>query len=141
MRCFKAFAAAACAVLIPGVADAECFVCDNEVSLTGEHARCFLDNTDRIARAIQKSEDGYLLIDLANCVGPLGQKKSWRSGIGQMKRPDLDEPGQTLPTAPVKSAYILDINRTECLKRHLGTREDALDPEVFVDLFKACSVE
>lgn len=132
----------AAALMIAGAGSpgaAECYICDREVKLSGDHARCFLENFDAIAEAIRAEEEGYRLINLASCTPVLTGGSMWRGGLGQMARPDVQGDTRAAPAPKVKSAYILDLGTAECLRRLLAAQPGKLDPTVEVNIEEQCA--
>lgn len=125
--------------VVATTASSLCWVCDEEVVLTGEQARCFLDKYEFVETAIESDPDGYRLINFDACINYVANDFTFR-GPGNLSRPDLNtEDSEPAPDAPPsttdqKFAYILDTQTANCLRDAVEARFDALDPDITVDL-------
>ncbi|AJY46829.1 hypothetical protein [Martelella endophytica] len=111
----------------PGMALAQCFICDTVVELNDASAACFLENADGFIAAADKDPGRRTEVNLKICGGGRGLEAfpSLNSLAPQADAADNDQ-----------LVYFLDVERIECLQRLLDGAE--IKGSVRIDLETEC---
>lgn len=110
-------------------ASAECYVCDEVITLDNDQAKCFSSKYDDILKAIEAAPEKRVPVNLLVC--SIGTKRSATRGV-------VNLPTTAAPQTAYKFNYLLDKSGAECLNILIKEHKGELTPAKTFDLLKEC---
>lgn len=128
-RCFEKFLMSLSFTMVTFEVNAECFLCDEVITLNKEMVACLNSNFEEFTKEISEANGEPTALNLTSCYETGASSENTRS---LSVLPSLSTSGK------IKNVYMFDVDNLNCLIDLVKSNDLDFDPNVTLDLYEEC---